>query len=125
MCKIRNNDRTIEYIIQAADIHIDLDFTVDCDRESMLSIRQEVNNEILRYMESDGYHLAPGSKTPHTLDSWVFHYTNAAGNNDGIKIEIEDKEMVNRIKFHPMAFVEDKESLNVFSVNFEKSYCFA
>ena len=76
---------------------------VDCDRESMLSIRQEVNNEILRYMESDGYHLAPGSKTPHTLDSWVFHYTNAAGNNDGIKIEIEDKEMVNRIQFHPMA----------------------
>ena len=54
----------------------------------MLSIRQEVNNEILRYIESDGYHLAPGSKTPHTLDSWVFHYTNAAGNNDGIKIEI-------------------------------------
>ena len=103
MRKIRNNDRTIEYIIQAADIHIDLDFTVDCDRESMLSIRQEVNNEILRYMESDGYHLAPGSKTPHTLDSWVFHYTNAAGNNDGIKIEIEDKEMVNRIQFHPMA----------------------
>ena len=69
-------------------VDIDLDFTVDCNRESMLSIRQEVNNEILRYMESDGYHLAPGSKTPHTLDSWVFHYTNAAGNNDGIKIEI-------------------------------------
>ena len=69
-------------------VDIDLDFTVDCDRESMLSIRQEVNTEILRYMESDGYHLAPGSKTPHTLDSWVFHYTNAAGNNDGIKIEI-------------------------------------
>lgn len=61
---------------------------LDCDRESMLSIRQEVNNEILRYMESEGFHLAPGSKTPHTLDSWVFHYTNAAGNNDGIKIEI-------------------------------------
>ena len=35
-------------------VDIDLDFTVDCDRESMLSIRQEVNNEILRYMESDG-----------------------------------------------------------------------
>ena len=69
-------------------VDIDLDFTVDCDREAMLSIRQEVNSEILRYMESEGYHLAPGSKTPHTLDSWVFHYTNAAGNNDGIKIEI-------------------------------------
>lgn len=54
----------------------------------MLSIRQEVNAEILRYMESEGYHIASGSKNPHTLDSWVFHYTNAAGNNDGIKIEI-------------------------------------
>ncbi len=69
-------------------VDIDLDFTVDCDRELMLSIRKEVNDEILRYMESEGYHLAPGSKNPHTLDSWVFHYTNAAGNNDGIKIEI-------------------------------------
>ena len=48
-------------------VDIDLDFTVDCNRESMLSIRQEVNNEILRYMESDGYHLAPGSKTPLSL----------------------------------------------------------
>ena len=35
-------------------VDIDLDFTVDCNRESMLSIRQEVNNEILCYMESDG-----------------------------------------------------------------------
>ena len=69
-------------------VDIDLDFTMDCNRELMLSIRKEVNSEILRYMESEDYHLASGSKNPHTLDSWVFHYTNAAGNNDGIKIEI-------------------------------------
>lgn len=69
-------------------VDIDLDFTADCSREMMLSIRQEVNAEILRYMESEGYHIASGSKNPQTLDSWVFHYTNAAGNNDGIKIEI-------------------------------------
>ena len=35
-------------------VDIDLDFTVDCDRASMLPIRQEVNNEILRYIVSDG-----------------------------------------------------------------------
>lgn len=69
-------------------VDIDLDFTVDCNRESMLAIRQEVNQEILRYMETEDYQLAPNSKNPHTLDSWVFHYTNAVGNNDGIKIEI-------------------------------------
>lgn len=76
------------FLLPRLSVDIDLDFTVDCDRESMLSIRKEVNGEILRYMEAEGYHLAPGSKNPHTLDSWVFHYTNAAGNNDGIKIEI-------------------------------------
>lgn len=69
-------------------VDIDLDFSITCDRNTMLSIRQDVNAEILRYMGSEGYHLAPGSKNPHTLDSWVFHYTNAVGNNDSIKIEI-------------------------------------
>ena len=42
-----------------------------------------------------------------------------------LNLLFEDKEMVNRIKFHPMALWKTKESLNVFSVNFEKSYCFA
>ena len=69
-------------------VDIDLDFSVDCSREEMLAKRQEINDEVLRYMQSEGYSLAPSSKNPHTLDSWVFHYTNAAGNNDGIKIEI-------------------------------------
>ena len=42
-----------------------------------------------------------------------------------LNLLFEDKEMVNRIKFHLMALWKTKESLNVFSVNFEKSYCFA
>ncbi len=76
------------FCLPRLSVDIDLDFTMDCDRETMLSVRKEVNSEILRYMASEDYHIAPGSKNPHTLDSWVFHYTNAAGNNDGIKIEI-------------------------------------
>ena len=69
-------------------VDIDLDFSMNCSREEMLAIRQEVNDEVLRYMQSEGYRLAPSSKSPHALDSWVFHYNNAAGNNDSIKIEI-------------------------------------
>ena len=69
-------------------VDIDLDFSINCGREEMLATRQAVNDEVLRYMQSEGYRLAPSSRSPHTLDSWVFHYTNAAGNNDGIKIEI-------------------------------------
>lgn len=69
-------------------VDIDLDFSVNCSREEMLQTRQIINENILLYMESQGYHLAPSSKNPHTLDSWVFHYTNAVDNNDGIKIEV-------------------------------------
>ena len=69
-------------------VDIDLDFSVNSGSEEMLHTRQLINENILRYMESPGYRLAPSSKNPHTLDSWVFHYTNAVGNNDGIKIEV-------------------------------------
>ena len=69
-------------------VDIDLDFSVNSGREEMLHTRQLINENILLYMESQGYRLAPSSKNPHTLDSWVFHYTNAVGNNDGIKIEV-------------------------------------
>lgn len=69
-------------------VDIDLDFSVDCDRQTMLDYRENINDEILRYMTVEGYRIAPSSRNPHTLDSWVFFYTNAAGNNDNIKIEI-------------------------------------
>lgn len=69
-------------------VDIDLDFTMDSDRQTMLDYRDKINDEILRYMTAGGYRIAPTSRNPHTLDSWVFFYTNAAGNNDNIKIEI-------------------------------------
>lgn len=67
-------------------VDIDLDLSINCIREEMLQMRQNINEEILLYMESQGYRLSPSSKNPHTLDSWVFNYTNAVGNNDGIHI---------------------------------------
>lgn len=69
-------------------VDIDLDFTMDCDRQTMLEYREKINDEILRYMTAEGYRIAPSSRNPHTLDSWEFSYTNAGGNNDNIKIEI-------------------------------------
>jgi len=69
-------------------VDIDLDFARNCQREEMIAKREKVNSELLAYMASEGYALRPGSKSPHTLDSWVFSYTNAGGNPDIIKIEI-------------------------------------
>ena len=43
---------------------------------------------ISRYMTANRYALNPHSKSRHSLDSWVYSYTNAGGNVDNIKIEI-------------------------------------
>lgn len=32
--------------------------------------------------------VQPASKSPHSLESWVFGYTNAGGNPDNVKVEI-------------------------------------
>ena len=69
-------------------VDIDLDFTKHCSREEMFALREQINNDIVKYMTSQGYQLNPSSKNPHSLDSWVYFYQNAVGNNDNIKIEI-------------------------------------
>ncbi len=69
-------------------VDIDLDFSRKVKREEMVAVRQSVNKEILNFMATEGYVLKPGTKNPHTLDSWVFGYTNTGGNPDNIKIEI-------------------------------------
>ena len=69
-------------------VDIDLDFHRDCTRDEMLETRSSINSELHAYMASQGYMLSPETKNPHSLDSWVFFYQNAAGNRDNIKIEI-------------------------------------
>lgn len=69
-------------------VDIDLDYHNDCTREEMLQARTVINAEMQAYMASQGYMLSPDTKNPHSLDSWVFFYQNAAGNRDNIKIEI-------------------------------------
>lgn len=69
-------------------VDIDLDCNINYSREEMLAQRQVINKEVMRYMLYEGYSLKPKSKSPLSLDSWVFGYTNAGGNADNIKIEI-------------------------------------
>lgn len=69
-------------------VDIDLDFNNNCSREEMLTQREAINDLVMRYMASEGYGLKPSSKSPFSLDSWIFSYTNASGNADNIKIEI-------------------------------------
>lgn len=74
--------------IPRLSVDIDLDFTENCDRSMMLRQRKFITTILQSYMFSSGYRLMPRSKSPFSVDSWVFQYTNAIGNLDNIKVEI-------------------------------------
>lgn len=69
-------------------VDIDLDYMINNSREEMLKNRDEINSVIMNYMKINGYINSPKTKSPFSLDSFVFEYTNLGGNKDNIKIEI-------------------------------------
>lgn len=69
-------------------VDIDLDFTQNIRREEMLNVRESFKTTLQKYMNANGYDFSPKSKFPHTLDSFVFTYTNCGGVKDNIKVEI-------------------------------------
>ena len=69
-------------------VDIDLDFSKDVSRESMLAEREQIKEHIQKYMAAAGYTLSLRSKQYHALDSFVYEYVNAGGVKDNLKIEI-------------------------------------
>ncbi len=69
-------------------VDIDLDFARNLSRDDMTSTREHIREDIKIYMSTQGYAISPRSKAYHSLDSFVFTYTNLGGMNDNIKIEI-------------------------------------
>lgn len=76
------------FALPRLSIDINLDFTKECSREEMLTVRELINKNLLNYMFSLGYYLSPVTKNPYSLDSWVFYFQNSAGNRDVLKVEI-------------------------------------
>ena len=69
-------------------VDIDMDFVPNLPREEMLQARETISGIIKAYMDSDGYAFSPASRIHHSLDAFHFTYTNAVGNQDMIKIEL-------------------------------------
>lgn len=69
-------------------VDIDLYYLVTDSRAEMLSNRERINTKFEQFMAMQGYTKSPKTKTPHSLDSWVYSYFNAAGNRDNINVEI-------------------------------------
>ena len=69
-------------------VDIDFDFIENLSKEETAAKRERINVLLGRYMAREGYAIKGKSKHTHALDSLVYSYTNAAGNPDNIKIEI-------------------------------------
>lgn len=69
-------------------VDIDLDFAQNLSRNDMMHTRERIREDIKIYMSTQGYAISPRSKAYHSLDSFVFTYTNLGGMNDNIKVEI-------------------------------------
>ncbi len=69
-------------------VDIDMDYCINNDKAEMLQEREKINKILSSYMITQGYSINKKSKTPHSLDSWVYDYMGASGNNDNIKIEV-------------------------------------
>ena len=69
-------------------VDIDLDFSQNIPREEMLITRENIKNDLKKYMLTQGYCLSPQSRKYHSLDSLIYTYKNLGGTKDNIKIEI-------------------------------------
>lgn len=69
-------------------VDIDLNFNSNCSKEEMLEMRELHKKIINAFISLDGYTIDSKSRFTYSLDSFLLKYTNAAGNRDNIKIEI-------------------------------------
>ena len=68
-------------------VDIDMDYYPNDDKNTMISNRETITERIKESMLEQGYQLS-NIRHSHSLDSFVFRYKNAGGNNDVLKIEL-------------------------------------
>ena len=70
-------------------VDIDMDLTENLNKKEMLKTREEINNLLISYLETNGYKINNNkSKNVYALDSIVAEYNDIKGNVENIKIEI-------------------------------------
>ena len=70
-------------------VDIDLDFTENLPLKETRAVREILRDTLDKFMTMNGYAFSVDrSKQYHALDSFIYHYTNAGGVKDNIKVEI-------------------------------------
>ena len=67
-------------------VDLDFDLATNLSKDEMLTVREQINEEFIRYFKENGYKLE--SRKSYTLDSYALHYTTVTGSNDKIKLDI-------------------------------------
>lgn len=74
--------------LKRLSVDIDLDYQGSLEREKAFLDKEKIANELDDYMVNNGYSVSPKSRGSVALFSRMYQYTNAFGNVDYIKIEI-------------------------------------
>lgn len=74
--------------IPRLSVDIDLDLTINIQKDELVIIRNKIEEKITQYMINEGYQLKVTNVNRYALLSLIFSYINNAGNKDNIKIEI-------------------------------------
>lgn len=69
-------------------VDIDLDYIPNDTLEDMQKAREQITDALKAYMQREGYLLSGSSRYSFSLDAFYLQYTNAGGNKDILKIEI-------------------------------------
>ena len=79
-------------------VDIDLDYIGSLDKEKTKQDRKVIMDTLDDYMRGEGYDVSPKSRGSVILESRTYSYTNANGNRDNIKVEIN---FIDRIHIGP------------------------
>ena len=91
-------------------VDIDLDYIGSLEKDKALQDRERILNSLDNYMLKEGYSVSSKSRGSVILTSRTYSYTNAYGNRDNIKLEIN---FIDRIHILPTTYAKinyfDKE----------------
>lgn len=100
-------------------VDIDLDLCSDVNRQQMFIIREQITDDIKRFMRINNYILSIKSRFHHSLDSLIFEYMNLGGSKDNIKIEINYSLRTHIYPLETRKIVPDElfHSINILCIN--------
>lgn len=89
-------------------VDIDLDYADNLPKEEMAAVRAQLKENLIDYIQDNGYTLSEKPRGHFALDSLLLSYLATSGNKDNIKLEIN---YIDRAHILPLEMREVKTAL--------------